>query len=348
MKAMVLSGIERMEIKEVPDPVIGHDGDVRVRMGSIGICGSDVHYYSHGRIGDQVVQYPWIVGHECAGTVESVGSAVTRVKPGDRIAIDPAMPCWKCSQCRMGRHHTCLDLRFLACPGQAAGCLSEFIVLPETSCFPIEDNVSLDQAAVSEPLSVGLYAVEKSIPLKNATVGILGAGPIGLCVLLAAKAQKAGSIHITDKMDERLAVAKGAGASWTGNPDRGDVVDGILSLEPGGLDVVFECCGQQEALDQGIELLRPGGKLMIVGIPESARSSFNVDEMRRKEICIQNVRRQVDCVQQSLDLIGNGKIQVDFMITHRFDFDQTQEAFELVAGYGDGVVKAIVNLHGCE
>ncbi len=343
MKAMMLTGIGKMEMREVADPEIAGESDVLVRLAAVGVCGSDVHYYRTGRIGSQVVEYPFTVGHECAGIVEAVGPAVTRVKPGDRVAIDPAMPCWQCDQCLAGRHHTCRKLRFLGCPGQAAGCLSERIVMPAESCIPIKDEMTMEQAAVSEPLSIGVYAVKLSaVPMAGAKIGILGAGPIGLSVLLPAKAQGAEKIYVTDKIDERLDIAAKAGATWTGNPNSQDIVEEISRCEPLLLDVVFECCGQQEALDQAIKLLKPGGKLMIIGIPETDRVCFGIDDMRRRELCVQNVRRQIDCVQPSLDMIDRGEINVDFMVTHRFSFEQTPEAFELVADYRDGVVKAMI------
>lgn len=344
MKAMMLTGIDQMEMRDVPTPAIRSDRDVLIRMTRVGVCGSDVHYYSQGQIGSQVVKYPFAVGHEGAGIVEQVGPAVTRVKAGDRVAIEPAMPCWQCDQCRVGRPHTCRKLRFLGCPGQAEGCLSEYLVMPEASCFLIPDSMSFDQAAISEPLAIGVYAVKQSIPMQDATVGILGAGPIGLSVLLPSRAQGARRIFVTDKIDARLALAKRAGADWIGNPDTCDVVAGITAAEPAQLDVVFECCGKQEALDQAIELLKPGGKLMLVGIPPTLeRVSFKIDKLRHKEICIQNVRRQNHCVQPALDMIARGDFNVDVMVTHRFPFAKTKAAFDLVAGYQDGVVKAMID-----
>ena len=342
MRAMALTGIRKLEMCEIPDPVIKKDTDVLIRMATVGICGSDVHYYVSGKIGSQVVQYPFPVGHEGAGIVEKVGSGVTKFKPGDRVAIEPAMPCWECDQCREGRHHTCRKLLFLGCPKQAEGCLKEYIVMPQTSCFKIKDTMTMDQAAISEPLAIGVYGVKQSVTMNGAKVGILGAGPIGLCVLLPAIGQGAKRVFVTDKINKRVELAKKAGAAWAGNPDKQDVVAEILSQQPGGLDVVFECCGQQEALDQAIDLLKPSGKLMIIGIPEIERVSFCVDDMRHKEICIQNVRRQCGCVQESLDMIDNKEICVDVMVTHHFSFEDTKQAFDLVAGYEDGVVKAMI------
>lgn len=339
----MLTGIRQMELQKVPDPLLVKDTDVLIRMKVIGVCGSDVHYYKTGRIGSQVVQYPFPVGHEGAGEVVKTGAAVTRVKPGDRIAIEPAMPCWECDQCLAGRPHTCRKLRFLGCPGQADGCLSEYLVMPETSCFPIPQHMSYDEAALSEPLAIGLYAVNSSIAMEGAKVGILGFGPIGYSVMLPALAKGAGKVYVTDKVDERVHIASQQGAAYAGNPDKQDIVQEITSLEPELLDVVFECCGKQEAADQAIELLKPGGKLMVIGIPEFDRWSFSSDQMRRKEITIQNVRRQNETLDETLEMISASKVDVKPMATHRFSFADTKAAFDLVSDYRDGVMKAMID-----
>ncbi len=343
MKAMVLTGIEKMEMQDRPMPEITKDTDVLIKMKVVGVCGSDVHYYSQGKIGSQVVQYPFPVGHEGAGQVIEVGAKVTKVKPGDRIAIEPAMPCGECDQCKADRPHTCRKLRFLGCPDQADGCLSEYIVMPENSCFLISDHMTYTEAAISEPLAIGVYAVNQSIPMKGATIGILGFGPIGMSVILPAIAKGAEKIYVTDLIDERLAIAKACGATWIGNSVKENVVEQIKKEEPLLLDVVFECCGKQEAMDQAVEMLKPGGKLMIIGIPAFDHWSFSVDLLRRKEICIQSIRRQNHSVEEALELMDNKVISVDRMPTHRFSFDKTKEAFDLVTGYKDGVMKAMID-----
>ncbi|MBN2210965.1 MAG: alcohol dehydrogenase catalytic domain-containing protein [Sedimentisphaerales bacterium] len=342
MKSWMLTDIRQMELRDIPQPTIQDDHDVLIKMAAVGVCGSDVHYYTTGQIGSQVVQYPFTVGHECAGVVEQVGKAVSRVKPGDRIAIDPAMSCYDCDQCRAGRHHTCRKLRFLGCPGQAAGSLSEYIVMPDKSCYPIPDSMSFDQAAISEPLAIGYYVV-KRVNLKNgAKAAIFGSGPIGLSVLLSARAMGKHTIYMTDRIDARVEHARRSGCDWSGNPYKQDIVGEITAAEPLGLDVVFECCGQQEALDQGVRLLKPGGALMMVGIPEVDRVSFTCDQMRRKELSLLNIRRQVDCTGPALDLIATGRVNVDAMITHHLPFMQVDEAFDLVEHYRDGVIKAMI------
>ncbi len=342
MKAIALTGIRRMATMDVPDPVLAKDTDMLLRLTAIGVCGSDIHYYTVGKIGSQVVQYPFRVGHECAAVVEKVGKAVTNFKPGDRVAVDPAMWCGACDQCLVGRFHTCRHLKFLGCPGQAEGCLSERIVMPAQSCVKVPDGMSDEMAALIEPLAIGVYAASQSRDLKGCTVGILGAGPIGLSIMLAAQAQGAKAFYVTDKIDARLKAAKSAGAGWTGNPDREDVVAAVTQAEPLLLDVVFECCGQQAALDQGIRMLKPGGILMLVGIPAVDRVTFEIDLLRRREIRIQNVRRQNEKVHETIDGVASGRLKPAFMITHRFPFAKTQEAFDLVDRYADGVIKAMI------
>jgi len=343
MKAMMLTGIRQMEMKNIPEPKIVNPKDVKIRMSVLGICGSDIHYYTQGQIGSQKVQYPFTVGHEGAGVVVEVGNAVKRVKPGDKIAIDPAMPCWECDQCRAGRHHTCRKLRFLGCPGQAEGCLMEYIVMPEDSCFPLSGKLNPSHGSISEPLAIGVYAVKKSGGVKGLRIGIIGFGPIGMSVMLAAKAQGIDSVYITDKIDERLAIAEKEGASYTGNPLKENIVGNILKKTELGMDVVFECCGQQEALDQAVDILKPGGKLVVIGIPEFERWSMNVETTRRREISLQFIRRQVDCVESALDMMKSGLINIDNMISHRFPFDKTKEAFDLVADYKDGAMKVMID-----
>jgi L-iditol 2-dehydrogenase len=335
MKAMMLTGIRAMALRDVPAPELRGSRDVR-------ICGSDVHYYRTGRIGSQVVQYPFTVGHECAGVVEAVGRDVTRLRVGDRVAVDPAVSCGSCDQCRAGRPHTCRHLRFLGCPGQMEGCLAEFLVMPETCCFPVPPGLSLAEAILSEPLAIGLYALRLAALPAGARIAVLGAGPIGLSVLLPAVAQGVERAYVTDKVEARLAAARAAGATWAGSPDGADVVAAIQACEPLQLDAVFECCGQQEALDQAVELLKPGGRLLLLGIPAEARVSFGMDHLRRKELCLQNVRRQNRCTEAALEAMAAGVLKPGFMATHRFPLERAPEAFDMVEHYRDGVIKALV------
>ncbi len=332
-----------MDPFDVPDPVVSDPREVIVEIKAVGVCGSDVHYYTHGRIGEQVVSYPFTVGHECAGVVREVGAGVSELRVGDRVAIDPAMPCGGCDQCLGGRAHTCRKLRFLGCPGQAEGSLSEFIVMPAGSCFRLEEHQSFEDGVLSEPLSIGLYACALAGDLKGKRIGVLGCGPIGLSVILPARALGAERIYATDPIAYRGAMAMHAGADWAGDTTAEDTTAEIVEREPLLLDYVFECCGQQAAVDQAIELLKPGGTLLMIGIPAEDRISFPIDRMRRKEIRFQNVRRQNDCTRRCLDMMASRQIDAGFMVTHRFGLDETQRAFDLVTDYGDGVMKAVVS-----
>ena len=344
MRAAVLAGIRRMEVREVPDPKIQKDTDVLLKIEKVGVCGSDVHYFETGRIGSQVVQFPFIVGHECAATVAAVGKAVRQVKVGDPVVVEPAVPCHRCDQCDKGRENTCFHMRFLGTPGQGDGCLSEFILMPEECCLPTHGRITIEQGVLCEPLAIGVYAVQQARLWPAADVAILGAGPIGLSCMVAAQAEGVRACYLTEKIEERVKTARDGGATWVGNPLKEDIVAAILGRQPLGMDVAFECAGQQETIDQGIELLKPGGKLMLVGIPREDRVSFAIDKIRRKEITIINIRRQNGCTGKAIDLIASGKVRPDFMVTHRFELDRVQEAFELVAGYRDGAVKAMIEM----
>lgn len=341
MKAIALTGIRKMKLQDVTEPQLQTDKDVLLKVAVVGVCGSDIHYFTKGRIGDQIVNYPFTVGHECSAVVEAVGNSVTRVKSGDRVAVDPAIACLRCDQCINQKFNRCRNQRFLGCPDQMEGCLCEYIVMPEQNCFKIGESMSLIQAALIEPLSIGIYAVTL---LRNAaphSIGILGSGSIGLSVLLASKHAGIASIYGTDKIDERMQIAKQSGATWVGHPERDNVIERI---QPNSLDAVFECCGEQDALDQAIELLKPGGQLLIAGIPDTNRISFDIHKLRRKEINIQNIRRQNHSIQTAIDSIQNNQINVDFMATHFFNLESTQDAFELVEGYRDGVMKAMIQI----
>jgi L-iditol 2-dehydrogenase len=344
MRAVQLTALRKLELTDLPDPEITRPDEVLIKVDKIGVCGSDIHYFDSGRIGSQVVEFPFRVGHEMGGTVAAVGAEVTRVKVGDEIAVEPAISCNNCDQCKSGRENTCRNNRFLGCPGQIEGCMSEYIIMPEENCFPTFGNITLEQASLCEPLPIGIYALQRAQVKPADKIAILGSGPIGLCVMVAARAMGITDIFMTDLIPERLDVAKRGGAAWAVNPKETDAVAECFKHFEFGVDVAIECAGEQETLDHGIDMLRPGGKLAVIGIPAIDRVSFIAERYRRKETTIYNIRRQVRCVQPAIDLIADGKVDVNFMVTHHFDLEESQEAFELVSGYQDGVVKAIVSL----
>ena len=232
MKAAFLTGLRQIEIRDTTDPKLKGPRDVLLRVSAVGICGSDMHYYATGRIGAAVVEYPFIMGHECAGIVQEVGSEVRGLQVGQRVAIDPLISCGQCDQCKAGRAHTCRNQRFLGLPGQSPGALAEYLVLPEKCCYPIAARVTAEQAVMVEPLSIAVYAQRMSQLESGASIAILGAGPIGLSVLLACRAAADCRAYVTDLIAERLEVTAKLGAAWTGNPKLADVVSGIRAAEP--------------------------------------------------------------------------------------------------------------------
>ena len=345
MKQIVLTGIREMAVTETENPTVIQPGEVKIKMSVIGVCGSDIHYYSEGKIGTQVVQYPFAVGHECSGVIMETGNDVTNVKVGDLVVVDPSVHCGQCDQCISGRPHTCRNNRFLGCPGQLDGCLSEYIVMPAFTCFPVTGKMNPVQAALIEPLTIGVYTVKLAkIEDPAISVGIFGAGPIGLSVLMKLLADGVKDITMIEPLEYRLQKALEIGAKFIVNPDKVNVEEVVKANHKFLLDVVYEASGDQKAVTNAVKILKPGGKLVLVGIPPSAQYTFDMDLMRRKELTVINVRRQNHCVEEAIELVVTGKIDVEKMVTHHFSLNETPVAFELVEGYKDGVIKAMIEV----
>lgn len=345
MKQVVLTGIRKMAMTEIPNPVLLRDDEVKIKMSTIGVCGSDIHYFAEGKIGTQVVNYPFPVGHECSGIIEEVGEAVKNVKAGDLVVVDPSVHCGHCDQCLAGRPHTCRNNRFLGCPGQLDGCLTEYIVMPSFTCFPVTGKMNPVQAALIEPLTIGVYTVKLAqIQKKETTTGIFGAGPIGLSVLFKLLADGIDDITMIEPLEYRLNKAREIGAKYLINPETEIVEDTVKDQHELLLDVAFEASGKQDAVSNAVKILKPGGKLVLVGIPPDAKYTFDMDLMRRKELTVINVRRQNHCVEEAIELVVSGKIDIEKMVTHHFSLEETPLAFEIVEAYKDGAIKAMINL----
>ncbi|MCU4174285.1 zinc-dependent alcohol dehydrogenase [Carboxylicivirga sp. N1Y90] len=341
MKAVRITGIRQVDVVDVKEPNKLNSHDVKVAIRSVGVCGSDIHYYNEGSIGSQVLQYPWGVGHEAAGEVVAIGSEVTSLQIGDKVAIEPTIYCGECSECLNDRRHTCLNQRFLGCPGQAEGCMSEYYIMPESCCIKVSEQLTPQLAVLAEPLSIGLYAFKLSgMKQANTKAAILGAGPIGLSVLASCLEFGQEQVIMTEPLPYRQEFALRMGAQSCTYPDD---EESLLEKNKVGFDVVYECCGKQEALDQALRILKPGGKLMFVGIPETKHLQFNMDLMRRKEICVQNVRRQNNSFEEAIEMITANPKYYEQMITHNYSYSEAAEAFENVTLYKNGVIKAMVN-----
>lgn len=344
MKVAYFVGPRQIAIAEEPEPPSPGPGEVLVQIERLGVCGSDIHYYLDGRIGDQVITYPATLGHECAGTIVAIGENVHGLSPGMRVAIDPAISCGQCDQCRRGRMHTCRRLRFLGAPGEAPGATAQYRLLPAENCFPVPPNLTLEEAVIAEPLSIAFHAVRLGAVVPGMRVGVIGCGPIGLCVVAVLRMAGVGLIYASEPLEYRREFARRWGSRRVYNPAEEDIVAEILAAEPTGLDVVFECSGDPAVLDLGQLMLTPGGTLVIVGITPQPKVCFNIHRMRRAELTFRNVRRQVGCMKQALDALASGAVPGRELVTHVLPFDRINEAFHLVAEYRDGVVKAIIDL----
>lgn len=344
MKQVVLEGIKKMKLIDVAEPQLMSADEVKIRLSVVGVCGSDIHYYSEGKIGSQVVEFPFPVGHECSGTIVEKGANVKHVNVGDLVVVDPSVHCGECDQCRSGRPHTCRNNRFLGCPGQIDGCLGDYIVMPGFTCFPVTGSLNPVQAALIEPLSIGVYAVKlASLVDSKQSVAIFGAGPIGLSILFKLLADDVREVTMIEPLDYRLNKAKEIGAKFIVQADKENVVNRISEIHEFLLDIVFEASGEQEAVDNALKVLKPGGKLVLVGIPPDAKYTFDMDLMRRKELSVINVRRQNHCVEEAIELVRSGRVDAEKMVTHNFKLEETGKAFEIVEEYKDGAIKAMIH-----
>ncbi|KAF9600083.1 hypothetical protein IFM89_002556 [Coptis chinensis] len=342
-----LLGVDNLKIQPFQLPPLGPH-DVKIRMKAVGICGSDVHYLKYLRCADYIVKEPMVIGHECAGVIEAVGSEVNSLIVGDRVALEPGIGCWRCLHCKDGRYNLCPDMKFFATP-PVHGSLANQVVHPADLCFKLPDNVSLEEGAMCEPLSVGIHACRRADVNSETNVLIMGAGPIGLVAMLAARAFGAPRILIVDMDSHRLSVAKTLGADEiikvsTNIQDVGDEVLQIQKAMEAGIDVTLDCVGFSKTMSTALGATRSGGKVCLVGMghgevvaPLTAASAREVD--------ILGIARYKNTWPLCLEFLRTGKIDVKPLITHRFGFSQNEvvEAFETSARGGDAI-KVMFNL----
>jgi len=326
--AVVLHAIDDIRLDTRPTPKPGpHDALIAVK--SVGICGSDVHYWKHGRIGPFILNAPMVLGHESSGQVVAVGEKVTHLKAGDRVTMEPGIPCRSCNSCKIGRYNLCPDIIFMATPPYD-GSLSNYYLHPADFCYKLPDHVSYDEGAMCEPLSVGVHAVTRAKVSVGQTVLITGAGPIGLMCLMAARAAGAGTTIITDIKQERLEVAKQLGATHAIDTTKlTDVVTHIHSLVgPQTIDTAIECSGATVAIHAAIKATRNGGVVCLVGMGTPEITLPLVDAAVR-EVDIIGVFRYANTYPKTLALIASGKVDVKPLITHHFNFRESVDAFNV-------------------
>jgi L-iditol 2-dehydrogenase len=343
MRAAVLHATEDMRIEEVAKPHIKAPDEVLLRIKSVGICGSDIHFLRHGRIGNIVLEKPTIMGHESAGEVVEVGSAVTGVKPGDLVAIEPGKTCRCCEFCKSGHYNLCPQVEFLAAP-PVDGAFCDYLVWPQDFVFKLPEGMTADEGAMMEPLSVGLHAVRLAGVRGGDSVAVLGAGPIGLTTMMCAKAHGATTVIVTDVVQTRLENAKRMGATHVVNVRENDAVEAIMDLTGGrGVDAAFDCVGSQPTIQQALRVARNQGAVQLVGNPEELEPRFPVFEIINRELTVRGTFRYVNCYPRAIALAAAGTVDVKSMITHHFSLDETVEALRWVDGNKDKVIKAVIH-----
>ncbi len=339
-KAFYMTGIEKLELGEAPMPVVKPDG-VIIKLKAVGICGSDLHYYTHGRIGDCIVEPPFILGHECAGEVVEVGSEVTNLKVGDRVCMEPGVPCYKCDLCLEGKYNLCRSLHFWATPPDQ-GCLCEYVAHPAAFTFKIPDNMSYVEGALVEPLAVGLHACNRANVKMGDTVAIIGAGCIGLVTLMSAKSMGATKIIVGDMNEKRLAKAAELGAI-TVNTEKEDYVKKVMELTGGhGADIVIDCAGFTPTFKQAVDAIKYGGVIVMVGLGGEKLNDLDNNLLSVKELDVRWVFRYRNVYPMAINAVSSGIINLKSIVSHSFKFDETDVAYATCTKDIRNVVKGVI------
>jgi L-iditol 2-dehydrogenase len=315
MRAAVLHGIRDLVIEERPTPTAG-PGEVLVKVSSVGICGSDVHYFEHGRIGDHVVESPMVLGHEAAGQIVAVGKGVTTGRIGGRVALEPGIGCRQCSYCHQGRYNLCPDMRFFATP-PIDGALCEYVVVPADHAYAVPDGMSDDAAALVEPLSVAIWAHRTARLGAGSSVLIAGAGPIGLLITQVAAALGATEIIVSDVDAGRLELARSFGATA--------VLDATRPAEGLEVDAFIDCSGAPAAVRAGLPAVRPGGTVVLVGMGAD-ELTLPLSLLQRREINVTGTFRYANTWPTGIALASRGLVDLDGLVTGHVDLDHTRDA----------------------
>jgi L-iditol 2-dehydrogenase len=318
MKALRLHATGDLRFHDEPVPEPGA-GEQLLHVKAVGICGSDLHWFSEASIGDAQLDHPLVLGHEFAGVTES----------GVHVAIDPAIPCGECEFCQHGHPNLCERMVFA---GHAAqdGALREWMAWPQKQLFPLPDSLSSADGAMLEPLGVAIHAVDLGKLRPGMTAGVFGCGPIGLLIVQLARLSGASTVLATDALPHRAEAAKAFGAHQAYIAEAGSEVSWILAATGGrGVDIAFEAAGEQEAVDTAFAAVVPGGKVILAGIPSDDQTSFSASIARRKGLTIKLVRRMKHTYPRAIELVSKGLVDVRSIVTHRFPLAEAREAFRL-------------------
>jgi len=317
-------------------------GEVQVHVDAVGICGSDVHSYAEGAIGDTPCVYPMVLGHEPAGSVVRAGAGVTGWSVGDRAALEPALYCYHCEFCRSGHHNVCSNIRFLSNPGHP-GFFREFVNLPVSNLMALPPEISLEMGTIVEPLAVAMHSLKFAAIQPDDTVVVFGAGPIGLLTIASLKVAGAGRIWAVEPVAHRREMAKQMGADEALDPNQGEAVRQIMADTGGrGVDCAMDCAAKEHTHNWALQSVRNGGRMVLTGIHSAALVPFEVSHMRRKEIAIFNVRRSNGEDHDALHLLTEKASWFAPLLTHRQPLANIAAAFRSVEAYEDGVGKMVI------
>ena len=343
MKTAVMTGIGKMDLihRPIPHP---KDDEVLVKLEYVGICGSDLHYYETGAIGDYVVQPPFVLGHEAAGTVVEVGERVSNLRIGDRVALEPGKTCGKCRFCREGKYNLCPDVVFFATP-PVDGVFQEYVAHEAALCFKLPENVSTLEGALIEPLAVGFHAAVQGGAAVGQTAVVMGAGCIGLVAMMALKAMGVSRTIVVDVLENRLEKAKLLGADYVINGKRQDVVSEILRLTNGeGCDLAVETAGTEVTTKQCVQAVCKGANVVLVGYSKTGELKMPVSMALDKEICFKTVFRYRHIYPVAIDAVSNGKVDLKNLATDVFSLDDIQIAMDRSLAEKASIVKAVIRV----
>ncbi len=336
-----LTGIRQFSVLErrVEDP---GPGEVQVRVAAVGVCGSDLHSYSEGSVGDQTCKYPMVLGHEPSGVVVRVGAGVTGWAPGDEAALEPAMYCYHCEFCTSGHHNVCANIRFMSST-EDAGFFRERLNVPARNLLPLRGGIGLREATLIEPMAIVLHSLKFVAPQLGDDVVVFGAGPIGLLTVAALRLAGVARIFAVEPVAHRREMALALGADAAMDPSNSDVAHEIRGETGGrGVDVAYDCAAKGETTNQAMASVRNRGAVILTGIHSEVRFGFNPHVMRRKEVALYCVRRSNHESELALETLARHAKLFAPVITHERPMSQIGAAFDMVEHYGDGAGKVLI------
>lgn len=343
MKVAVMLGIGKMGFEERPIPT-PKDNEVLVKLEYVGICGSDIHYYENGRIGDYIVEPPFVLGHEPGGTVVAVGKDVKHLKPGDRVALEPGKTCGHCEFCREGKYNLCPDVIFFATP-PVDGVFCEYVAHEADLCFKLPDNVSTLEGALIEPLAVGFHAANQGDAHAGQTAVVFGSGCIGLVSMMALIAEGVSKVIVVDVMEKRLEKAKELGAYEVINSAKEDLFSRIDEITGGrGVDLVIETAGMEITTRQAIQIARKGSTIVLVGYSKSGELNLPISLFIDKELTFKSVFRYRHIYPMAIEAVAAGKVNLKGIVSNIFELDDIQEAMDKSVSDKANIVKSVVKI----